>query len=412
LNGGKLLLDLYRIEQVSTRRAMRITSDEEERQRQGYETITTLRFAQSNNGLPQFLSTTYREGKDPLLTVRYGPAATLWRINLGWRRRKEKSIYGFNIDVTTGQWSKDEQAPEEADDGDINTAKVTQRITPFVEDRKNCLIVHPQIPLNEQAMVTFQYALARGIEATFQLESSELAVEALPGAGHHNAILFYESAEGGAGVLTRMVSDLSAMKAVARRALEICHYQSKSDTWTGPDDLKNGDPDCEAGCYKCLLSYANQPAHKVIDRQDEKVLDLLCRLTRCEGERGRANKSADEGLDELKNMSTSSLEQVWLDHLSENDYRIPDKAQPLLEEYGTQPDFAYSRVPALIYIDGPHHETAFQRLLDKGISQRLEDAGYTVIRFPKEPARWPEIFAEYPYVFGSANPSLKAAGLY
>jgi len=33
---------------VSTRRADRITSDEEDRQRQGYEVITTLRFAEQN----------------------------------------------------------------------------------------------------------------------------------------------------------------------------------------------------------------------------------------------------------------------------------------------------------------------------------------------------------------------------
>ncbi|MGA8183565.1 MAG: DEAD/DEAH box helicase [Terriglobia bacterium] len=133
LAGGRLLHDLYRIEQVSTRRATRITSDEEERQRQGYETITTLRFAQSN-GQAKFVPVLYRENGEPLLEMRYGPAAMLWRINLGWRRRKEKSICGFNIDVTTGQWAKDEQAPEEADNGETE-ARVPQRIVPFVEDR-------------------------------------------------------------------------------------------------------------------------------------------------------------------------------------------------------------------------------------------------------------------------------------
>ena len=46
--GGRAILNLYRIEQVSTQRANRITSDEEERQRQGYEMITTLRFSEEN----------------------------------------------------------------------------------------------------------------------------------------------------------------------------------------------------------------------------------------------------------------------------------------------------------------------------------------------------------------------------
>ncbi len=44
LDGGRSILNLYRIEQVSTQRANRITSDEEERQRLGYEMITTLRY--------------------------------------------------------------------------------------------------------------------------------------------------------------------------------------------------------------------------------------------------------------------------------------------------------------------------------------------------------------------------------
>ena len=61
LDGGRALLTLYRIEQVSTRRATRITSDEEERQRQGYEMMTTIRFAQAD-GRVQCLATRYSEG--------------------------------------------------------------------------------------------------------------------------------------------------------------------------------------------------------------------------------------------------------------------------------------------------------------------------------------------------------------
>ena len=48
LESGRIISNLYRIEQVSTRRATRITSDEEERQRQGYEMVTTLRFSEEN----------------------------------------------------------------------------------------------------------------------------------------------------------------------------------------------------------------------------------------------------------------------------------------------------------------------------------------------------------------------------
>ena len=109
------LFDLYRIDQVSTRRADRITSDEEERQRQGYEVITTLRYAEQA-GRRRFMPVVFADDGEQLLAASYGPAATVWRINLGWRRRKNKSIFGFNIDVASGEWSRDEQAPEEAMD--------------------------------------------------------------------------------------------------------------------------------------------------------------------------------------------------------------------------------------------------------------------------------------------------------
>lgn len=82
LDTGLKLKNLYRIENVATRRITRITSDEEERQRQGYETLTTLQFAQKGNHL-QVTRTVIADAEGPLLQVQYGPATTVWRINLG-----------------------------------------------------------------------------------------------------------------------------------------------------------------------------------------------------------------------------------------------------------------------------------------------------------------------------------------
>ncbi len=80
--------------------------------------------------------------------------------------------------------------------------------------------------------------------------------------------------------------------------------------------------------------------------------------------------------------------------------RLPDRAQPLLSEYHTQPDFAYSQSQALVYIDGPHHDGQAQTRLDEGITRRLEDAGFTVIRFPKERHTWRAITQRYVDIFG------------
>lgn len=402
LVGGRYIKNLYRIEQVSTRRATRITSDEEERQRRGYDMITTLRYARDNGRIRRETSI-FSENGEELLTVHYGPAATIWRINLGWKRRRDKNVYGFNLDVNSGEWAKDSQAPTDEEDDELRDGKVVQRITPYVEDTKNVLVLQPSVPLTDNDLVTLQYALKRGIEAEFQLEEAELAAEPLPDREARRAILFYEASEGGAGVLTRLVKEPGALARVARRALEICHFKSVSGEWLDHRDLHDTVHDCEAGCYRCLLSYYNQPEHDLIDRKRTPVLDLLCRLTRAEGRRVGDPRTGADSLEELSNASLSSLETAWLEYVRENGYRLPDRAQPLLEQFGTRPDFAYTDQQVVVYIDGPHHQRDRQRRLDERITERLMDAGVTVIRFGSNKDEWPHIFAMYRWVFGKPN---------
>ena len=402
LEGGRRIDNLYRIEQVSTRRATRITSDEEERQRQGYEMVTTLRYSEEN-GKPRVEGVSLEEGGETLLELRYGPASTLWRINLGWRRREQKTVYGFSVDANTGEWTKDSQAPTDAEDDGVREGKSVERITPFVEDTRNVLVLQPKTDLSDEALVSLQYALKRGIEQEFQLEEAELAAEPLPDRVACTTILFYEAAEGGAGVLTRLTNDPAAMQRIARRALEVCHYASPPGGWMGVSDLQDQDPECEAGCYRCLLSYYNQPDHPSIDRRDEAMLDLLCRLTRAEHKELAASSGARDSFEEMMNACTSSLEREWLGFLKEREYYLPDRAQPYLPIYATRPDFAYSHSQTLIYIDGPVHQQEVRESADAEINQRLRDAGYTVVRFPADRSVWDDIAREYAWVFGSGK---------
>ncbi len=396
IDGGMRIDNLYRVENVSTQRVLRITSDEEERTRQGYEMQTTVQFAETDGQL-RVVTSDISVNDETLLTLQYAPAATVWRVNLGWRRRKEKSIYGFNIDATTGLWSKDDQAPADENQDAAQEEKHIQRIAPYVEDRRNVLILRSDETLDENAIATLQYALKRGIEEEFQIEESELMAEPLPNRDQRNTILFYEAAEGGAGVLTRLVTGADSMVRVARRALHICHFSS-DDEWQTHADTDAG---CEAGCYRCLLSYYNQPDHELIDRRHPQVIELLKKLTRSSisvSSRGRSYQDQHEQLDRL---SGSSLEKAWLDYVRNHGHRLPDDAQLTLEQHGTRPDYVYRDYQAVVYVDGPHHEQPGQSKLDDKITRRLEDAGLTVIRFPKDQSRWPAIFAQYPDLFGS-----------
>ncbi|MDG9672171.1 DEAD/DEAH box helicase [Hahella sp. CR1] len=401
IEGGKRVSNLYRIDNVSTKRAYRITCDEEERQRQGYEMQTTVQFHQTDGRLRVTQGELLSQGHR-LFTVQYAPTATVWRLNLGWRRRKNPSIYGFNIDAVSGQWSADEQAAQENSDDLAQGENHVERITPYVEDRRNILILRPEaeLKLDEHALATLQYALKRGIEEEFQIEEAELVVEPLPSRDDRNTILFYEASEGGAGVLTRLTSNKYAFASIAERALRICHY-STNDGWASlPEDINS---DCDAGCYRCLLSYYNQIDHKLIDRKNSEAVNALLKLVHSELQVGAGSKPYTEQEDYLKQLSGSSLESAFLDHLKTNGHRLPDQAQVVIEKFRTRPDFVYSDHNAAIYIDGPHHEMPQRQKLDEELSRRLRAHGLTVIRFPKERERWPSILAQYPDIFGAAT---------
>ena len=275
------LTNLYKIENVGTRPAERITSNDEERKRQGFEIQTTFSFDASS--YTASMSVTDDEGD--IITVDYAQAAYISRINKGLRRRKDKSQIGFFINPKTGVWvgqPKDDGSDEERPD------KLTQLIVPLVEDRKNALLIRFDEDWfaelgkeSDKTLTTLQHALARGIEAVFQLEEGEILVEPTPSRQDRRALLFYEAAEGGAGALGQMISENDSIALVARKALEIMHFEASSFEAAKKDVsalIQKPQVECVAGCYRCVLSYFNQPDHEHIERRDEDMQKMLLRL--------------------------------------------------------------------------------------------------------------------------------------
>jgi very-short-patch-repair endonuclease len=316
------------------------------------------------------------------------------------------------INPVSGRWVGGVDDEGQVDDDSAPDTTPPQRIVPYVEDRRNVLIVRPLELVEAATIATLQYALKRGIEAVYQLEESELMAEPLPGRDTCLSILFYESAEGGAGVLTRLATEPNSLAVVADKALEVMHYirpeNGRWDVATLRQELdEEGKPICEAGCYKCLLSYYNQPDHDVIDRQDPenkgKVLEILCRLTRMTAKVCTFGRGPTVHPDALRRISGSSLERAWLDHVEKHGYAKPDRAQETIERCQTCAAFYYADWKAAIYIDGSHHEIPTQQVKDANINACLMDAGYHVIRFPKEQSRWPEVFKAHADLFGTGK---------
>ena len=173
-----------------------------------------------------------------------------------------------------GTWARSQTrgARTEEPDDEENSGRI-RRVVPYVEDTKNCLVFKPENTLSTSAMATLQAALKSAIQLEYQLEDSELAAEPMPFRGERDMVLFYEAAEGGAGVLRRLLDDPAAMSRVARRALEVCHY----DPETAEDREKSSgrEDHCEAACYDCLMSYGNQLDHEILDRQLPKSWTFL-----------------------------------------------------------------------------------------------------------------------------------------
>lgn len=270
----------FRIEAVEAQPADRITANDEERQRQGFELMTAFAWAERNGTLDRREARfgDLHEANASLATLTYGPRASITRINKGLRRRAQPNELGYWIDPHSGKWMRAQTEPK-AKPG--KSAVKSERIVPFVRDTKNALIVEPAgETLEKPALTTLQHALRRAIQIAYQLEESELMAELLPTRDEPRTILLYEAAEGGAGVLNALVSDASAIRQVARTALTLMHYElPENPDALIPDELQSvHDAQCEAGCYRCLLSYYNQPDHETINRKDSSVITWLRRV--------------------------------------------------------------------------------------------------------------------------------------
>jgi Lhr-like helicase len=273
-----------RIDNVEAVSADRITANDEERVRQGFDIQTVFSWPKRDGQL-QITEGIFRCGEDAILSLQYANSAEISRLNKGLKRRRNQTVFGFNIDPRSGYWAKSE---DEDPDVDVPPDMVKPvRIVPIVRDRKNALLLRFLDPesYEPETIPTVQHALMRGIEIVFQLEEGEILGEPLPARDARRAILAYEATEGGAGVLNRLLDDPDALGRVARAALSLMHF----DNDTVDEAIAKGQAShlvdregeaCVRGCYRCLLSYFNQPDHQLIDRMSEQARQVLVNLAR------------------------------------------------------------------------------------------------------------------------------------
>jgi very-short-patch-repair endonuclease len=390
---------LFRLQNVSTQRYDRINSDEEERLRLGFEIKTGFKFTR-REGVLLCRSAEVLLGDTLLVQMKYAAAATIWRINLGRRRQVKKGRTGFELDTETGYWVANEEEQDETGTNGVSLSGIRKTVIPYVEDHRNCLLfsLARVKDMDIAKVASLAAALKRAVQVEFQLEDNELAVEPLPDSNNRKQLLFYEAAEGGAGILRLLIDEPGALSRVAATALRLCHFDPISGE--NLEKEKTTDDACEAACYDCLMSYYNQGDHLILDRM--LIKDFLMELKQAQVKNSPAPVSREQHMEQLLRMAGSELEKQWLRFLNENKLNLPTQAQKLIESCHTRPDFWYQEggKKAAIYIDGPFHQYPERQKRDQEQEECLEDIGIRVIRF-KHTDQWDEITAQYSDIFGT-----------
>jgi hypothetical protein len=219
----------------------------------------------------------------------------------------------------------------------------------------------------------------------FQLEEGEILAEPLPSRDQRNGCLLYEAAEGGAGVLTRLVSEQDAMAQVARAALKIMHFDVEKGLPEEPSALTDlPRSECVAACYKCLMSYYNQPDHELIDRRNDEVRELLLRLARSK------THVVEQSAPTPVAQPTAGGSSAWHAQAQERGIPAPD-SKPLVA--------AGAKVP-LVWTQ--HYVAVSLGDLSTEAITALENLGFDVITFGANTADWSSKFDELAKALGAS----------
>ena len=339
----------------------RITCEEEERVTKGYDistyfTLDDLTHAGSIGVI--------KAGGEVLLRLRYLPTARLVWVNRKWRvARDDKN--GFAIDVKTGVFVSDRRRAELVDKGE-STDHIRDAMF-YTTNVADALYVEPvpALGLNENGVLTLQFALKRALERVFQIEPAELGVTAIGDPEHPN-ILYYEAAEGSLGILSQLAEQSGPWRRVVDEAVKVCQF-----------DI---DPSPSPASYDNLLDYYNQRYHPRLNRWE--IRGALERLSACSFESVKNSQYADYDAHYRQLSRTidpnSSTERKFLEVLFDAGLRLPDTAQKTFDGIYVQPDFFYE--PNIwVFCDGTPHDDPAVRADDEAKRQAIINAGGEVI---------------------------------
>ena len=352
---------------MRARRTTKITSEEEERARSGFEIIQSYNPTLNARWNNLFL-------KDNLIAnIGFDRTAKLFHINLGSKADIQKKVPGFMLDPDTGRWLSRTNIEGHYEKNPGSRVRMLRDIHLFVESHNDVLIIKTPIYYGEQEesfLRTLLYTLLTAISRTLNLDESELGgfiqkIENKPG-----RIIIYERSEGGTGTLSAIVKSEHLIRKIALKALEILHFTHEGKEANGES--------CVTSCYNCICSYYNQRYHSILNRK--VVKDFLLGLSKFT----QSTSSQDDNLiyQNFIQQCDSDLEMEFLHKLKEKKLPMPNEIHKVISHAGVpiaEADFYYEKLRLCIFIDGPVHEKDFVKEDDKKKREKLKNLGYNLI---------------------------------
>jgi len=365
---------------VFAQRRARITADEEERLRLGYEVTEHYMAGASPD---PFLSCSPCSGHRAAYRVLAGGRAAfrltvehdgqVLLLNRGQRER-EGQPRGFTLCRKCHRWlvagTEEKHVATPTQRGECPRGAKAEDllgglwlVQALQSDLALLDVPLPEGTEAEPFYTTLLHTVLRALLVAFNLDESELAgfLAPSPEAGTPYRVVLYETAVGGSGILASL-AEQERLETVVARARELLH---------------EGDPQggCERACYDCLLSFYNQRFHRLLDRT--LVLPWLQSLENLAIE----PEVAEDRLAALEAQCQSDLERQVLRAILERGLRLPDEAQKTIYD-GDEPlaiaDFFYTpRI--LVFVDGSPHHRDYVQAADERKRRRLKALGYRVV---------------------------------
>ena len=372
-------------DQLAESRSM-ITSDEEERQRLGY----NVSFHYTPSGTRRFFAV--GDPGKPLLTLAYDHSGKIVSINHGPIPidRKDEPLSGFTLCTACNRWIFGKDGVRDHLDSRNEMKRcwrngteenIITNIVLFTNTRHDVIKIDLPVPLDAEGkpldeelytpfFTTLAQAIIEGVQISMNVDVDEIRYFLMPDPDNKekSSIIIYETSEGGAGILESIVNP-SAFHDIVRQALTILHEYDEDK--------------CDRACYECLCNYYNQFEHAILDRK--LVLPLLrTLLTAGVSLIPDHSPSAEDRFEELLSTCESALERNVLEAIYKAGLPLPDGGQEVIaegDEMIARPDFIYRRGghSIAIFVDGPDHERETIKRDDMQKRGRLDLMGYTVL---------------------------------